>query len=133
MSKKILLGCLGLLLSLLMPSKSTAQSVTKVTIRNKDFEVVKILEKKTELAEFALHWEKKVKQKNEVSVKWLYKLDVSKADKGNRWLYDPAGWTRILSKKMTPIYKIASKEEFNKLLGIDDRPNTKSHAGAVLE
>jgi hypothetical protein len=119
MSKKIVLGCLGLLLSLVMPSKASAPGVTKVSVRDKDFKVVKILEQKDELVEFELIWEKKTKQKNVASLNWVYKLDISRAGKSVRWLYDPAGWTRVLSKKLTPLYRIASRNEFNKLLGID--------------
>ncbi|MBW1811728.1 MAG: hypothetical protein JRJ87_26300 [Deltaproteobacteria bacterium] len=119
MSKKILLGCLGLILSLVMPSKSAAQGVSKVSVRDKDFKVVKILEQKNELVEFELIWKKKTKQKNVASLNWFYKLDISKAGKSVRWLYDPAGWVQVLSKKLTPLYRIASRNEFNKLLGID--------------
>jgi hypothetical protein len=74
---------------------------------------------KEDLSHFEQLWIAKTEQTPPADLKWTYKLDVTAQSKGNRWLYDTAGWVRILSIKRTPTYKISSVEEFNRLLGIE--------------
>jgi hypothetical protein len=79
----------------------------------------KILSSKEDLSRFERLWIAKTEGTPPANLKWLYKIDVTTELKANRWLYDRAGWLRVLSMKRTPTYKISSPEEFNRLLEIE--------------
>lgn len=51
---------------------------------------------------------------------WTYKLDLPDS---TRWLYDPRGYTQLLSAdKKNPVYRIRKVETFNNMIGIYKKP-----------
>ena len=105
-------------MAVLFSSCAQAQPVTKVSVFDADGSG-KVLTTKDELSHFERLWLTKTEQTPPAKLKWLYKIDVTAQSKGDRWLYDTAGWVRVLSMRQTPVYKISAVEEFNKLLGIE--------------
>ena len=109
---------------LLLPATSLAGEISSVTIRDKNFAVIKVLSDETSMPSFNGYWNKKAKMTDDVPMKPLYMIDIPP---GHRWLYDPAGYVRVLSKAKVPIYQISSPGDFNKLLGISES-DTKAGA-----
>jgi dienelactone hydrolase len=97
---------------------SEARIVTKVSVIDADGRE-KVLSMKEDLSHFERLWFAKIEQTPPADLKWTYKLDVTARSKGDRWLYDTAGWVRILSMRQMPVYKISSVDEFNRLVGIE--------------
>jgi hypothetical protein len=113
---------INLLLSVVACANAT--EIVLVTVRDSEFRVIKTLTSATELAAFSELWSKK---RQEASMEpfrnldsYLYKIDIELTPKrGDRWLYDPAGVTQVLTKTIVPRYHIDSPERFNALLGIE--------------
>ena len=99
----------------LLPISTLAEELTSVTVQSKNFEVIKEIRNQNSLLEFRDHWNKKEKVADDTIHHPEYKIDIVP---GDRWLYDPTGYTRVLSKAKVPIYKISKPEEFNRLLCI---------------
>jgi hypothetical protein len=112
----------------------TPADITRVVVRDGQFQVIKELTGDDELPEFRRLWFDRVEADPEL---WraagqesyghgAYKLDLRRPTKsGNRssrWLYDPSGLVKLLaiwrSIFVAPLYRLRSPEEFNKLIGI---------------
>jgi hypothetical protein len=108
------------MLMLLFAGPSSANEISHITVRNHNFEIVKVIDDKVSLQLFEQTWETKVKLKPSTPPAWLFKIDISREEgRGGRWLYDPtSGYVTLLSKLKVPIYKIPALNSFNKLLGI---------------
>lgn len=94
--------------------------VTAVTVRDKNFEVVKKLQPQ-ELADFQRLWDarQKTAKAQPPNSGVHYKLDIERGSDGARWLYQPTGNTAVvLSHKKQSAYTIPEQEAFNVLLGI---------------
>lgn len=96
---------------------SSAGDITKVSVRDKNFAVVKVIKDHKLLQQFENTWKEKKKLKNLPLPQWLYKIDIEGKGYGDRWLYDPAGFVQVLTKAKTPVYHIPDTESFNKLIG----------------
>jgi hypothetical protein len=107
-----------LLVVFLFLSCHHVESLTKVSVIDHDGHE-KVLSTTEDLSRFEQMWFSKAEQTPPTNLKWSYKLDVTAGSKGDRWLYDTAGWVRVLSMRQTPVYRISSVEEFNKLLGTE--------------
>jgi hypothetical protein len=93
---------------------------TGITILDDKFQVVHVLNGRKAVMSFKAHWTNKRKvPASSVTLHWLYKIDLPDA---SRWLYDPAGYTQLVSKKPT-LYRIQSVSRFNKLIGINKAPS----------
>ena len=101
---------------LLWAANAFAGDVSKVTVRNSDFQVIKTLNDKEPLEEFSKIWGSKQVYNGSEIPQWLYKLDIEQKGHGNRWLYDPKGYVQVLSKARVPVY-VLPPEPFNKLIG----------------
>ena len=121
MQRRSLLAYLGTLMAL--PSFSAARNITRVIVRDADFRPIREIASSAELASFAQHWSTRTPSAGEALHLHL-KIDIHHADRSERWLYDPAGYARALSKNATPTYKIATPLPFNMLLGIRSSPIT---------
>ena len=102
------------LLTLLFSVRTYADEITKITVRDANFEIVKTLEFSSEIKSFSEIWSSKIKI-GATEYSWTHKLDFLP---GGRWLYNCSGRTAFLSKTLIPMYKIPDPSEFNKLLGI---------------
>lgn len=111
---------LTLLFILLMfgPAMAHTDELSQVVIRDKEFAVTKTLQSSQDLKYFSEIWESKTKVAPGDRT-WSFKFDLKP---GDRWLYDPTGWTRPLTMKAGSDYRISNSVEFNKLLGIKDLP-----------
>lgn len=92
---------------------------TGITILDDKFQVVHVLNGRKAVNAFNAHWSNKKKTSARgVVPQWRYKIDFPD---GSRWLYDPAGYTELVSKK-TVLYRIQSAGKFNKLIGVTKQP-----------
>ena len=97
-----------------------ASRSTGITILDDKFQVVYVLNGRKAVAAFNAHWSNKQKvSASKIVPHWQYKIDLKD---GTRWLYDPTGYTQVVSQKKSPIYRIRSTTQFNKLIGIHKRP-----------
>lgn len=93
-------------------------SIKSVTVRNASFDVVKELSS-TEVREFERFWN----QKTEVVPFQVrpdnrhFKLDIGSGPKSERWIYHVTGHVWLLTKTVSPVYKIAEVERFNQIVG----------------
>lgn len=113
----------ALILILLTVVAASAGDISLVSVRNKDFQVVKVINDQKSLQQFEKAWKEKKKTKNPPHPNWLYKIDIEGKGYGDRWLYDPSGLVQVLSKIKTPIYGIPDAESFNKLIGTHNQPH----------
>ena len=103
---------------------SNATEIVLVTVRDNEFRIIKTLSSAAELAEFSELWSKRQREASmepfRAPVSYPYKIDIELTPKGgDRWLYDPAGITQVLTKTIVPRYHIDLPERFNALLGIE--------------
>jgi hypothetical protein len=110
-----------LALMLLLPGSVLAQDVSRVSVRNGSFELVKTLTSAPDLAAFDALWSDKTVREPASRSGLVYKIDVERGGHSVRWLYDPAGFLQVLSAGRTPVYEIAAPQAFNRLLAIDPR------------
>lgn len=115
----------GLMLVILsrayFPIISLAGEISKVTVLNHEFEVINVLDDSKSLQHFEALWGKKTKSNTPNDTKWIYKIDIAGKGHGDRWLYSPLGYVRVLSKAKVPTYAISSPDEFNNLLGVTNK------------
>lgn len=106
------------LLALLQVGCSSPGSVTGASVRDANFEVVKVLSPE-EIPAFARLWD----DKQEVQVSFVgvggqhFKLDVERQHSSRRWLYQTTGYASLLDISAKPVYKLRDAETFNKLIG----------------
>ncbi len=81
---------------------SLAGEITSITVRDSNFEILKDLRDVKSVSSFKSYWNRKTKMSDDVRMKPLYKIDIQP---GDRWLHDPAGYVRVLSKARVPIYQ----------------------------
>lgn len=91
--------------------------LSRVTVRDADFRPVREISSELNLAEFSKHWAGR-RQSATATIRPGYKIDIQYDDRSERWLYDPAGFIRVLSKSTTPVYQLESPSTFNAVLGI---------------
>ena len=93
-----------------------APVITRVTVRNAEFEQLRTLASSRELEHFSLLFAQKKKTSPPQHVAWAYKVDLEVEGRAERWLYHPDGWLQVLSKAETPVYMLDSPAEFRKLV-----------------
>lgn len=98
-------------------SAAVAESAAKVIVLDADFRQIKIIASDPDLAAFNEHWATR-RRSAYLAMQAEYKIDIQYGKRSERWLYDPAGVARVLSKKKTPLYRLESPSAFNELLGI---------------
>ena len=109
---------LGLVTAALMGGCASPAPITGVSVRDAEFQVVKVLGP-AELSEFRRHWENK--QEVEAALSNVggqhFKIDVDRRGAGDRWLYQTTGYVQVLDPWKTPVYKLQDPEAFNRLIG----------------
>jgi hypothetical protein len=106
-----------ILLAILLATQSIAGEISRVTVRNQNFDIVKVINDKAVLQQFEMIWNTRAKLKSSVNPQWLYKIDIEDKGRGDRWLYDPSGYVQVLSKAKVPLYKIPAPNSFNQMIG----------------
>src|SRR5688572_27472554 len=95
---------LGLIVIVLIGGCASAVPVTRVSVRDAQFDLVKSLSP-AELSEFQRQWENK--QIVETLLSDVggehFKVDIERNGNGDRWLYHSTGHVQLLSKKATPV------------------------------
>ena len=108
------------LLALLSVACARTPPITRVTILDEHFRLVKVLDA-AEVAEFERAWEEK-EETDAVSGDaggLHFKIDIERAGaSGNRWLYRSTGVAQVLTMKAgRPVYRLQDPEAFNRLIG----------------
>jgi len=101
---------------------SARQPISEVTVRDRDFAIVRTLTQEGELTPFVRAWEHKEEADPPSKQTWEYKIDIRGGGDGQRWLYDPTGWVAPLTVKRSTCYRIADASTFNAALGIPNKP-----------
>lgn len=108
--------------ALLWPWSAAAADPVKVRVLDRECRVIEEIASPRQLASFIELWSKRIEQTSQNSAatgdRYPYKLDIQYSRRTERWLYDPTGFTRVLSKQRAPVYRIPSPQEFNALLRI---------------
>jgi|GEM_PF-5390454 len=112
---------LGLVVAVFMASLALTAPITRVSITklsvSDEPQVIKVLAP-AERADFQRLWDDKQKVKSalaDVDGESFF-LDIKCEDSGGRWIYKTTGYAQILSKMVTPVYKLRDPESFNKLI-----------------
>ena len=95
-----------------------AEDLMQVAVLDRDFRPIRNITAAADLAKFRVLWSARVKQSADVALQPDYKIDIRSEGRSERWLYDPAGYVRVLSVQKTPAYRLPSPAAFNMLLGI---------------
>src|SRR5262245_54409188 len=106
-------------LLLLWPLSAAAGDVTQVSVLDGEFRPIRTIQSAPDLTAFEQLWRERQKQGRDVTMRALYKIDIERGGRSDRWLYDPAGLARRLSKRKTPVYRLPSAAAFNRLLAIE--------------
>lgn len=101
---------------------SARQPITQVTVRDREFAIVKTVTQARDLTPFARAWENKEEVDPPPEQAWEYKIDIRRGDEGQRWLYDPTGWISPLAVKGRTFYRIEEVSAFNAALGVPNKP-----------
>jgi len=115
------------ILILLVAEVASAGYISRISVRNNNFEVVKVIKDQQSLQQFEKAWKEKKVIKTTQLTQWLYKIDIEGEGYDDRWLYDPSGYVRVLSKVKTPVYRLSDAESFNKLVGAHYTPQEPVH------
>lgn len=110
----------GLVCVLSAGCTSAPKPIESVTVRDADFEIVKVLGE-AEVREF----ESLLQQKDVVEAPFRegtgrrhYKLDVGRSGtSGRRWLYETTGHVTVLSAMRMPVYRLRDPGAFNRVIG----------------
>ena len=106
----------------LAPVISIGGEISRVTIRNENFNVIIVLEDAKAIQSFEVLWKRKTKFPSPVETNLFHKIDIESKGRSERWLYSPEGFVRVLSKSKVPTYRISSVDEFNRLIGLHNKP-----------
>src|SRR5262249_27199184 len=79
------------------------------------------------LQAFERVWQSRKKTEPLEQADWQYKLMIGAADQTSVWLYDPRGYTSLLTVKNAAVYRLPDYATFNSLLGV---PNNAAAADA---
>lgn len=90
----------------------------RVHVLDENFAILRTLEAPADVAAFSKLWATQVKHTGEPAMRAMYKLDITDGRGTTRWLYDPAGLVRVLSKRHTAVYRLPTPTAFNDLLGL---------------
>lgn len=114
---RLVMPCLFAILS---TACAKTPPITRVTILDEQFRVVKVLDA-PEIAEFERAWEEK--EETDAGLRDAgglhFKIDIERASaSSNRWLYQSTGFVRVLTMKAgRPVYRLQDPEAFNTLIG----------------
>jgi hypothetical protein len=101
---------------------ATATETTTVVVLDPEFREVRTITAARELALFDRLWADRAEE-TEGALRPLYKVSIFRNGRLVRWLYDPAGLARVLSKAKKPVYRLQSAEDLNTLLAISAHAN----------
>ena len=107
-----------LLIVFFISADIVASDITRVTVRDNQFEIVRELTGSEDLRLFTELWNTKHEVILMAMPHWTHKINIMP---GGRWLYHPNGFTMLLSKQATGIFKIDESEKFNELLSINGK------------
>jgi hypothetical protein len=101
-----------------------ARDIVKVSVRDHNFQSVKTITSDPDLTAFREMWSTLIEAEPGLcepgAGQGHYKLDIQWAKHSSRWLYDPAGFVKVLALWraiwVAPLYKMPTPGEFNRLL-----------------
>ena len=89
--------------------------ILEITVRNKDFEVIRVVQELEVLKEAEKAWQKLKPIDSLPNTNWTHKLDVTSESIGGRWLYNKEGYLAKLNKQLKPMYKVSDVSKFNEI------------------
>jgi hypothetical protein len=92
------------------------QPFTKVTVRDKSFQVIRDIDDPIILANLSEIWSSKRKIAEPSNKAFDFSIDIATPDGGGRWLYSSNGYVTILSKARVPVFQLIDKDTANKIL-----------------
>ena len=103
-------------------TSATSAGTTTVVVLDSEFRELRTITAAHELALFDRLWSDRAEE-TESALRPLYKVSIFRNGRSVRWLYDPAGLARVLSKAKKPVYRLRSVADLNALLAISWRAN----------
>lgn len=92
------------------------QAPASVRVFDADFELVSVIDEPGDLEEFQSLWEDRTVADSSVEPGFSLKVDIVTDTSSTRWLYDPEGYARVLSKRETPLFSLNRAEELSLFL-----------------
>ena len=89
--------------------------ILEIKVRNKDFEVIRVIQELEVLEEAEKVWQKLKPIDTLPNTNWTHKLDVTSESIGGRWLYNKEGYLAKLNKQLKPMYKVSDVSKFNEI------------------
>ncbi len=121
-TKKTLFILLVLFQFLWSACAKDSEHIIHITVLDHDFTVVRRIDDQSILAEFNRIWisRKEIAFSDDPQFSnnqsFTYKIDIQTKDGSHRWLYDPAGYTTVLSKAIVPVYHFDNPKMLYKIL-----------------
>jgi hypothetical protein len=101
-----------------------SRALTEVRVLDRHFKVVRVLDDRAELEEFAAWFHRADEVATRSGSGWSHKLDIN-ASGGGRWLYDEtSGEVTYLSVQARPVYRLqqADRARFSAMLAAGPQP-----------
>lgn len=86
------------------------QALASVRVLDADFKLVSVIDDPEALTEFQALWEDRTIASSPVEPCFSFKVDIVTESGSTRWLYDPAGYARVLTKRESPLFCFSSGE-----------------------
>jgi hypothetical protein len=111
---------------------ANARKIVKVTVRDQDFRIIKVITSDRDLAAFHGMWSKMTEAEHKLwttgSGRFRYTLDIQSTGhnsrtRSNRWHYHSDGFVSLLAIRraiwIAPLYRMPCPSEFEKILRAD--------------
>ena len=105
---------------LLHASCGEVKRIHRVTVRERDFGVVRSINDETELERFAQIWATRRPSPLELPDDFDFVLDIEGGRSEGRWHYHSAGLARLLSAKRVATFEVADPDDLNALLVVSE-------------
>jgi predicted double-glycine peptidase len=89
----------------------------EITIRDNNFEILRIIDDPGQLAKARKQWNTLVRIKEPPNTNWTHKIDIESSSRflNDRWLYNKEGYIARLNYQLKPMYKVSDVKLFNEI------------------
>lgn len=112
LSQELVVG--GILLCLV--ACGMADVPERITVRDRDLDIVISIDDPEELQRFAELWTGRRVASEDLPDDYEFVLDIRQGQSSERWLYHSSGLTRVLSMKRVQTFAVSDPERLNVLL-----------------
>lgn len=92
------------------------EAISKVTVLDKNFKVVKVITASSELVQIQKAWCDFKPINTPPNTNWTHKLDIVGGKLTGRWLYNSQGYISRLNYQLKPSYQLPNAGTINKLI-----------------